>query len=352
MVLISPVSGAEARKTPAHTHAPTVQDEPPTYTVDPNWPKPLPNGWKFGNVVTVVVDSRDHIWLLHRPGEGIGSYGIGPPVMEFDFEGNLIQAWGGPGRGYQWPESEHGLAVDDNGNVWVTGNGGSDDQLLKFTRDGKFLLQIGRSGESRGNGDKKNLGSPADAYVVTKDREIYVADGYGNRRVVVFDSKTGAYKRRWGAYGNVPKDGDTDPDRQFGSPVHGIKVSKDGLVYVADRPNSRVQVFRKNGTFVKEFTVPDGPLGQPAAFDVSFIDPEQKFMLFADGFFPGTFGNDRILILRRGSGKIVGQIGGPGIRPGQFNALHTLDTDSKGNLFTGELLGGQGGRAQKFVLSD
>ena len=249
-----------------------AQTAPPQLQVDPFWPKPLPNNWLLGQVAGVAVDSRDHVWIVQRPGSlserelgaaqnpPLGKCCVAaPPVLVFDQSGNLVRAWGGPGAGYEWPASEHGIFVDESDSVWLAGNGDNDSQMLKFTLDGKFLLQIGRSGQSRGSNDTANLGSPADFSVDVAAREVYVADGYRNRRVIVFDSETGAYKRHWGAYGERPSDEPTPaydpaapPSRQFGNPVHCVRPTRDGLVYVCDRVNNRVQIFRKDGTFVSE----------------------------------------------------------------------------------------------------
>lgn len=244
----------------------------PQLQVDPFWPKPLPNTWILGQVSGVAADKRGHVWIVQRP-RSLADRELGaqqtppwstccraaPPVIVFDQAGNVVRSWGGPGNGYEWPASEHGVFVDDNDAVWLAGNGESDAQLLKFTLDGRFLLQIGRSGQSKGSNDTANLGSPADIAVDVAAREVYVADGYRNRRIVVFDSETGVYKRHWGAYGKPPSDQATPPydpsappPAQFGRPVHCVRLSKTGLVYVCDRINNRVQIFRQDGTFVSE----------------------------------------------------------------------------------------------------
>src|SRR5688572_17828089 len=238
----------------------------PQLVVDPFWPKPLPNNWTLGQVSGVAVDKRNHVWIVQRPrslsDREVGAqqtpawskccYGA-PPVLVFDASGNLVRAWGGPGAGYEWPDVEHGIYVDENDFVWTAGSGAKDSQILKFTLDGKFVMQIGRSGQSKGSGDTANLGSPADMLVDTAAKELYVADGYRDRRIIVFDSETGAYKRHWGAYGKTPSDeklGSYDPAKppstQFGNPVHCVRMSRDGLVYVCDRTNNRVQIFRKD----------------------------------------------------------------------------------------------------------
>ena len=256
----------------------------PTYRVDPAWPKPLPNRWLLGAVAGVAVDRRGHIWITHRPStlqpnETRSIWKAAPPVLEFDAEGNVVSSWGGPGDGYEWPDLEHGIYVDTDDNVWLGGGGQKDAQILKFTRDGRFLLQIGRKGKGTGSNDTANLGGTANMVVDAAARELYVADGYVNHRVIVFDTVTGAYKRHWGAYGKRPDDSyftdaaeklpppfsgavqhenrpsnydpDGPPAPQFRI-VHAVRIANDGLVYVCDRTNDRVQVFSKNGTFVKE----------------------------------------------------------------------------------------------------
>src|SRR6266851_1727444 len=256
--------------------APAVlaEDKPavPQFQVEPFWPKPLPNNWILGQVSGIAADRFDRIWVVHRRDtlnerERAAEQNpptakccvAAPPVLLFDQSGNLLKSWGGPGPGYEWPKSEHGIFVDDNDFVWLAGNGKQDGQLLKFTVDGKFVLQIGRAGPIRGSNDTTALGSPADVAVDVAARAVFAADGHANRRVVVFDSETGAYKRHWGAYGNRPSDAKTErydpakpPSQQFGNPVHCIRLAKDGLLYVCDRSNDRLQVFRRDGTFVSE----------------------------------------------------------------------------------------------------
>jgi hypothetical protein len=196
----------------------------PQFQVDPFWPKPLPNNWLLGQVSGIATDKYDRIWVVHRPASltpreraaeqtppEAKCCVAAPPVLLFDQSGNLMRHWGGPGQGYQWPESEHGIFVDDNDFVWLAGNGKKDGQLLKFTMDGKFVLQIGKSGQGNDSNSTERLGSPADVAVDVAAKEVFAADGYGNRRVVVFDSETGAYMRHWGAYGKPPSDEKTPP---------------------------------------------------------------------------------------------------------------------------------------------
>jgi hypothetical protein len=210
-------------------------NEVPKFQVDPAWPK-IPNNWQLGQVASVSIDAADHVWVLQRPGtlNPEEKSRAAPPLLEFDAAGNFIQAWGGPGQGYEWPGSEHGVYVDAAGYVWIGGNGANDHQVLKFTKAGTFVMQIGRAGQSKGNADTQNLNQPADTFVYAKTNELFVADGYGNRRVIVFDAGTGRFKRMWGAFGNVPTDAPPNPALpdadekgapQFVQPVHAARVS-------------------------------------------------------------------------------------------------------------------------------
>ena len=250
----------------------------PVFEVDAAWPKPLPNRWLMGQVAGVAVDAQDHVWVLQRPKsltEDERGAGLvpprslccrpAPPVMRFDAEGVLLQAWGGAGAGYEWPDNEHGIHVDHQGHVWLAGNGPKDAHIVKFTRDGKFLLQIGKHGHSGGDKDTQNLGRPAAMSVDRGTNELFVADGYGNHRVIVFDAQTGAYKRHWGANGRPPGEPGIKP---LGNPVHCVRLSRDGLVYVCDRPNNRIQVFRKDGGFVREMIVAPHTRGNGSTWDV------------------------------------------------------------------------------------
>lgn len=337
-------------------------DKVPAFKVDPFWPKPLPNNWLIGQVSGVAVDSRDHVWIVQRPGslseDEAGAVQTppravccipAPPVIEFDSAGNLIQAWGGPGSGYDWPETEHGIFVDYKDNVWLGGSGANDHQVLKFSRDGTFLLQIGEAGKTGGSNHTSFLGKPADTEVDPETNEVYVADGYLNKRVIVFDADTGEYKRHWGAYGNRPDDeslGPYDPNapgaKQFRNPVHAVRISNDGLVYVSDRVNNRIQVFQKDGTFVKEAIIAKNTLGSGSAWDVDFSpDSAQTHLYNPDG------SNQRVWILFRKDLRILGHFGRSGRYAGQFHWVHNLAVDSKGNIYTAEVDNGK--RAQKFV---
>ena len=339
--------------------------EIPTFEFDPSWPKPLPENWSIGPVVGVSVDSRDHVWIVHRRTALIknGRYTAAtdnppraeccipaPPVLEFDPAGHLVSSWGGSSDDYEWPESEHGIFVDHNDYVWLAGNGENDAQILKFTRDGTFVQQLGRQGKSTGNADTQNLQRPADVRVDPKNNELYVADGYGNRRVIVFDSATGAFKRMWGAYGNRPEDRDigpynpdAPPAKQFRT-VHSLAISDDGQVYVADRANDRVQVFTKNGMFLKETHISRRTLLSGSASGIAFSsDPQQRYLYVLDG------ANHRLWILLRDSLQLVGRFGQHGHWGGQLDVPHNIAVDSSGNLYIGETL--EGRRVQRFIYT-
>jgi len=338
----------------------------PTFAVDPDWPKPLPNKWILGQVSGIAVDADDHVWLIQRPGsltEDEKGAALdppvskcclpAPPVMEIDADGKLLRAWGGPGKGYDWPCNEHGIYVDAKGFVWVSGNGDNDGQILRFARDGKFVSQIGKPGPQTGSDDVTRLGRPAGMEVDPQTNEVFVADGYNNRRIIVFDAGTGAYKRHWGAYGKPPSDAEkvtqrratpppSPPPQQFGSPVHCVRLAKDGLVYVCDRLNDRIQVFRRDGTFVKEFFVEPKTAANGSVWDLALSrDPLQRFLHVADGR------NNQVLTLLRDTGEAVASLGGPGRSAGAFHWVHDLAIDSHGNLYTGEVDTGK--RVQRFV---
>jgi hypothetical protein len=336
----------------------------PKFLVDSFWPKPLPNNWIMGQVAGVDVDADDHVWIVQRP-RTLSAREIGaaqdppiskccypaPPVLEFDQSGNLLRAWGGPGAGYEWPRSEHGIHVVD-GFVWLAGNGEGDAQVLKFTLDGAFVLQIGRADRGTGSNDLDDLGRPADMFVDVEAEEVYVADGYGNRRVIVFDAGTGEYRRHWGAYGNRPHDDALPPydpawppSDQFASPVHCVEISHEGLVYVCDRANNRYQVFEKNGTFVREARFEPATLLSGSVSDLALSkDAEQRFIYMVDGT------NNELRIVERGSALTLARIGRPGRYAGQFHVVHNIAIDSAGNLYTTEVNTGQ--RVQKFRRLD
>jgi DNA-binding beta-propeller fold protein YncE len=337
----------------------------PQFQVDPLWPKHLPNNWLLGQVSGITVDRFDHIWVVQRPGslsprERAAEQNppvskccvAAPPVLVFDQSGNLVKTWGGPGQGYQWPESEHGIYIDDNDFVWLAGNGKKDGQLLKFTMDGKFVLQIGKSGEGHDSNSTERLGSPADVAVDVAAKEVYAADGYENRRIVVFDSETGAYKRHWGAYGKKPSDEKLPPydpakpaSAQFGNPVHCVRIDKDGLVHVCDRTNDRVQVFRKDGTFVSEHFYEKNTRATGSVYELVFSpDKAQKYIYMVDG------ANGEVRIIDHASKDVLGRFGRVGRQAGEFTAAHNIAVDHQGNIYTAEVATGE--RIQRFRRLD
>ena len=340
---------------PAGQAGQAVPEDLPRFRVDPFWPS-LPNDWMLGQAAGVAVDADDHVWLVHRPrtldARQRGEEGMccvpAPPVIEFAADGAVLRSWGGPGEGYEWPDSEHGIHIDHEGHVWVGGNAANDSHILKFTKDGEFLLQIGRAGQSDGSNDTEDLGRPAGIRVDPEANEVYVADGYGNRRVIVFDADTGAYKRHWGAYGERPDDSElppydpeADPIRHYRSPVHDVAIANDGLVYVADRTNDRLQVFQKDGTFLREAFVRPETLGSGSVSGVTLsVDADQRWLFIPDGT------NNVIWILDRASLTVVDHFGRMGKYAGEFYRLHNLAIDSGGNLYTTEVNVGQ--RIQKF----
>ena len=348
----------------------------PVFEVDPMWPKPLPNHWILGSAIGVTVDSQDNIWIIHR-GNGNPRTELGaaqnpptgdccipaPPVLQFDPEGNLLSHWGGPGEGYDWPASNHGITADPMDNLWIGGNGGDDAHILVLAQDGTVLKQFGKPGTRRaesfdeadpqwsGNSmDMENFGRVAKISFDASASEAYVADGYLNKRVAVLDIETGALKRYWGAYGNEPDDtslGPYDPEappvQQFRNPVHAADPSNDGHVYVCDRPNNRIQVFRTDGTFVMEKIIAVNTRGDGSMWDVAFSkDPDQKYLYVADGK------NMKVHVLLRETMEVLTTFGDGGRQPGQFFGVHSIATDSKGNIYTTETY--EGKRLQKFTF--
>jgi hypothetical protein len=371
-VLVSGSSVAAASQAP--DAAPLV----PQYELDTSWPKlPLPNKWALGLINGIWVDKNNHVWVFHSP-ELLASYITGaaqsppsgkccvpaPAILEFDAQGKVLRSWGAPGSGsgsglgsgpgYEWPTSGHGIYVDYKGNVWIGGSqtrkgaDGSepDGMILKFSADGKFLLQIGHRGPSKGSLDTTQLGGPAAFEVDPATNEVYVADGYGNHRVIVFDADTGKFKRQWGAYGKPPTDEDigrydpaAPPAKQFRI-AHGIRISNDGLVYVSDRLNDRVQVFKKDGTFVKELIYEPTTKGSGSVGNVSFWpNAQQTFVLMND---PGNF---QWVITRRSDGEVLSRFGNFGTYAGEFTRNHQMEWDRDGAIYTSEDY-----RVQKFKI--
>jgi len=344
----------------AEAQGSTVQA--PIFEVDPLWPKPLPNNWLLGWTIGIWVDELDHVWVIHRGAGGLHNNERGaelsppiaeccrtaPPILVYDSDGALLRTWGGPGPGYEWPQSNHGIHVDYKGNVWIGGNGEKDAHILKFTNDGKFIMQVGHLGGNKGSNDQENFGRVAKIWVDPKSNEAYIADGYLNKRVAVIDADTGKMKRYWGAYGNKPDDtnlGPYDPKappaQQFRNPVHCIERSVDDLVYVCDRQNDRLQVFKTDGTFVKEAFYAKNTKGAGAVWDIVFSkDPQQRFIMLADGQ------NERVRVIVRETLEEITSFGDGGRQPGQFYGVHSIASDSKGNLYTTETY--EGKRVQKF----
>jgi len=366
----------------------------PMFTVDPLWPKPLPNHWIIGATIGLSTDAHDNIWIIHRPGsleqkETYSTRGeadcctAAPDVLEFSPAGALLHHWGRV-EGHDWPTSNHGITVDKDGNVWLGANGAGqpgpapgsaaqfaaagrgapapaaaqnregggergtyhDSFILKFTPDGKFLGEIGKANASKGSLDTENVKGVAQIRFLPQTNELVAADGYGNKRVSVWDATTMKFKRMWGAYGKTPDDTPIPHydvnSPQFGNPVHCAQPSNDGLIYVCDRTNDRIQVFKTDGTFVKQYAVEPDTKGDGAPWEIAFSrDPQQKFMYIADG------ANEKIHVYDRQSMKEIYSFGGGGRQPGQFYAVHSIVTDSKGNIYTTETYRGQ--RVQKFL---
>ena len=336
----------------------------PVFQVDAAWPK-LPNNWVLGEVTSISVDRKDHIWVLHVPQSIPEAQRVNaaPPVLQFDTSGKLLSSWGGPGEGYEWVGREHGIFVDDKDFVWIGGRAGwpkptaagnSDDMILKFTTAGKFVMQIGKRGQGKGNTDTENVRQPTDVFVDTRAKEVYAADGYGNKRVIVFDSETGKFKRMWGAFGNPPPatmaanaaapQPQTTPDGppEFGLP-HSVKVSSDGVVYLADRINNRIQMFTTEGKFLRQVRLAaiNNVTPVPAGFAFS-PDKKQQYLYVVDS------GAMQIVIYDREKMVEIGRVGVRGKAQGEFDIIHHMAADSKGNLYGAEIVNNR--RAQRFVL--
>jgi DNA-binding beta-propeller fold protein YncE len=334
----------------------------PVLRVDPYWPKPLPNNWIIGQIGGIAVDAQDNIWVFQRPRsltDDEKAAALDPPrarccvpapsVLVFNQTGDVVKSWGGPGDnlGYDWPASEHGILVDNKGFVWLSGNGKGDNMVLKFTTDGKFVKQIGKNGPLTSSTDLTQFGQPAALEYDKAANEIYVADGYGNHRVAVLDGDSGDIKRVWGAYGKPPTDDKVpsyNPDSaQFANPVHCIALAKDGLVFVCDRANNRVQVFHKDGTFVRQYVLDPNTKGPGSMFGVAFspLDKRQNYFVAIDGT------NDMIETVHRTDGAVARTFGRQGRNAGEFHYLHAAAFDSRGNFYTGEVDTGK--RLQKWV---
>jgi len=335
----------------------------PKFEVDPLWPKPLPNHWVLGSTIGVSVDGQDHVWIVHR-GRSTNNNDenalelkpptaecchAAPPILEFDQAGNLVNSWGGPGQGYEWPNSNHGVTVDGKGFVWIGGNDATDNHVLKFTKDGKFVKQFGFAYANSGSNDTWAFHQVAKIFVDDANNEAYISDGYGNHRVAVIDATSGQFKRYWGAYGNKPSDENfgrynptAPPLQQFRNPVHCAELTKDRNLYVCDRVNDRIQVFTPEGKFIKEEFYMKNTLAAGSVWDIAFSkDPQQRFIYLADGQ------NDRVHIIDRQSLKLLTSFGDGGRQPGLFFGTHSIATDSKGNLYTTETY--EGKRVQRFL---
>jgi DNA-binding beta-propeller fold protein YncE len=354
--------------------------EYPVFEVDPNWPK-LPNNWVMGNVSKIVVDKHDNVWIIHRPRTVPADKTAAPPVVELDTNGKFVQAWGGEGAGYDWPDAEHNIFVDYKDNVWISGSSPSgqsktkrsDDMVLKFTNKGKFIMEIGGRTVSKGSTDPNSVNKPGDIFVSPKTNELYVADGYGNRRLIVFDADTGAFKRMWGAFGKPPVDdansgghgptgghegsADTAEGRgakrvldtegagspTFASPVHGVMVSNDDIVYVVDRSNRRVQLFTPAGEYLRQIFINRAGPASGSASGLAFSpDKEQKYLYISD------YGNSHVVVVDRKKLEVLYQFGKRGKAPGDFQGIHHIAVDSKGNLYAAEVA--PGARAQRFIF--
>jgi DNA-binding beta-propeller fold protein YncE len=354
------------------TFGTALAQTPPQYRVDASWPADLPNYWILGQVAGIAVAPDDSIWIVHRP-RSVSASEAGavqnpplaqccvpaPSVLQFDAAGTLLQAWGGPvwdqasaqwqEPAYDWPANEHGIYIDDDGFVWLAGNAETDQRLFKFSADGQHLLTIGEAEGSGDSNDPQRLGRPADLWVDTQADEVYVADGYRNRRIAVFDSGTGAYKRHWGAYGARPDDAPLplytegmEPAEQFMGPVHAIVPGPDQRLYVADRTANRIQVFERDGRFVRESVLAPWTLANGSVWDLAITPYDDGRWLFvADGQ------NMKVWILERENFAVAGSFGRGGRQAGQFDWLHNIALDSAGNLYTAEVNNGR--RIQKFA---
>jgi DNA-binding beta-propeller fold protein YncE len=333
----------------------------PTFAPDVGWLH-LPAGLATGEISAVAVDRHDNVWILQRPGtvDAAERAHAAPPVMKFDRSGRYVAGFGGPGAGYDWPTTEHSLALDKRDHVWITGSfrgdaAHADDMLLEFTDKGRFVKQIGRVGGSKGDADTRNLHAPADVFVDDEANEVYVADGYGNRRVIVFDADSGVFKRMWSAFGAPPPIDPPPAIRQADAPftpeegdgprgfngVHGVEIARDGLVYVSDRNNQRIQVFDRTGRYIRQVFVDRNMPSPQTASGIAFsADRAQRYMYVAD------WGNARLLIYDRASLALLGSLGGKGTTPGQFLGPHLIATDSKGVLYVAEVAGR---RVQRFI---
>ena len=364
----------------------TLSEKVPVFEVDTTWPQ-LPNNWVLGDVSMVTVDQHNNVWFIHRPRSPHMKIPAGktaaPPVLEFTPSGKFLQAWGGPGQGYDWPDTEHNIFVDHSDDVWISGSSpndsrtaNSDDMILKFTNTGKFLKQLGGRNTSHGNLDTKNVNKPGDLFVDAKTNELFVADGYGNRRVIVFDAGTLAFKRMWGAFGKPVEDvpGSGGPGTSggpalppgargsetgaaplgpldtsgpgapnFGAPVHGVLISNDNILYVVDRTNRRIQLFTPAGKYLTEMFINRAGPARGSVSGLAFSPDKQQKYLYA-----GDYGNSHIVVIDRKALKVLYEFGTRGKAPGDFQGVHKLAVDAQGNLYAAEVA--PGARIQKFTF--
>lgn len=386
VIVIAIAAGFSSRTMARAAQAPSM-GRVPTFEVDTSWPK-LPNNWILGNVAKVAVDKHDNVWIIHRPRTVPKDKTAAPAVVELDAAGKFVQAWGYPMPGFdEWPDAEHNVFVDYKDNVWISGSSPSgqsqttrsDDMLLKYTNKGKLLLEIGGRSVSTGSTDPKSVNKPGDIFVSPKTNEIYAADGYGNRRVIVFDADTGAFKRMWGAFGKPPVDdagsggrgasggplptpgaapareggagrgaapaldttGDGSPT--FSSPVHSVVVSNDDIVYIGDRSNRRFQLFTPQGKYITQMFINRAGPSAGSVCGLAFSpDNDQQFLYVAD------FGNSHIVVVDRKKLQVLYQFGKRSAAPGDFQGVHHIAVDSKGNLYAGEVA--PGARVQRFIF--
>jgi DNA-binding beta-propeller fold protein YncE len=321
----------------------------PKYELDPFWPKPLPNRWGLGTVGSVCVDAQDHVFIVSRGvlyGKELGLMTVPPPVIEFDPDGNVVKAWGDR---QLMANTQHGCFVDNEGNFWTAGN--HDGIVQKYTHDGsKMLLQIGTRGKLdtadgtdspdmyATNSSHVFLNRPTQVAVDPTNGDVYISDGYGNRRVVVFD-REGHYLRQWGRQGTL-EEVHAGVGGVFLSTVHCVVIGRDGLVYVCDWEGRRIEVFDKMGNFRRNYILVESeaaPLkggGRPCWMGFS-PDPAQTFM------YVGDCGNEEIRIMDRETGKELSSFGRPGNQVGEFSSTHTLAVNSKGDIVVANTAGGR-----------
>lgn len=353
-LLIAALSAASVIGAAAVGSPVTATPAMPQFRYQTDWLK-LPQGLVMGEIVAVAIDARDHAWVLHRPRsvKDRPVAEVAPPITEFDAEGHYLRGFGGPGEGYEWPTSEHTLALAANGEVWITGNNRDeahgDDMVLVFGRDGNFLRQLGHRGATKGNYDYANFHAPADVFIDDHTRETYIADGYGNQRLIVLGQGDGRFKRMWSAFGNKPPQtapaAPTEPGQGGGPPyfngVHGVEKARDGLVYVSDRANQRIQVFTSAGRYRGQVFVNRNLAAPLTASGITFSkDRAQRHLFVAD------WGNGMIVVIDRKALTVLGTIGKKGARPGEFAGPHLIDTDSKGIIYVAEV---QGRRLQRLI---